>query len=52
MSKQIIELQDVTVRFNLAMQKQHSLKDYMIRIARKDLRFQEFFALKHLGHIG
>ena len=49
MSETIIRIQDASVRFNLAMQKQTSLKDYVSRIRRKDLRFQEFFALKHIN---
>ena len=49
MSETIIRIQDASVRFNLAMQKQRSLKDYVSRIRRKDLRFQEFFALKHIN---
>ena len=49
MSETIIRIQDASVRFNLAMQKQTSLKEYVSRIRRKDLRFQEFFALKHIN---
>lgn len=49
MSETIIRIQDASVRFNLAMQKQRSLKDYVTGIRRKDLRFQEFFALKHIN---
>ena len=49
MSETIIKIQDASVRFNLAMQKQTSLKDYVSRIRRRDLRFQEFFALRHIN---
>ena len=49
MSDTIISIRDASVRFNLAMQKQHSLKDYVSRIVHKDQRFQEFFALKHIN---
>jgi lipopolysaccharide transport system ATP-binding protein len=49
MSETIITIRDASVRFNLAMQKQRSLKEYVARIRRRDLRFQEFFALKHIN---
>ena len=49
MSDPIVVLEDATVRFNLAMQKQRSLKEFFARMSRKDLRFQEFFALKHIN---
>lgn len=49
MSDTIITLRDVSVRFNLAIQKQRSLGDYLASLRRKDLLFQEFFALKHIN---
>ena len=49
MSDTIIKIDDASVRFNLAMQKQRSLKDYLVSARRKSLRFQEFFALKHIN---
>lgn len=49
MSENIITIRDASVRFNLAMQKQRSLKEYVGSIRRKDLRFQEFFALRHIN---
>ena len=49
MSDTIITIRDASVRFNLAMQRQMSLKDQVARLIRKDLRFQEFFALKHIS---
>ena len=49
MSENIITIRDASVRFNLAMQKQRSLKEFVGSLRRKDLRFQEFFALKHIN---
>ena len=49
MSDIIITLKDASVRFNLAMQRQMSMKDHVIRLLKKDWRFQEFFALKHIN---
>ncbi len=49
MSDNIITVRDASVRFNLAMQRQMSMKDHVIRLLKKDWRFQEFFALKHIN---
>ena len=49
MSDVIIRLRDASVRFNLAMQKEMSVKDQIARLLKKDLRFQEFFALRHIN---
>ncbi len=49
MSDIIITLKDASVRFNLAMQRQMSLKDQIARLIRKDRWFQEFFALRHIN---
>jgi len=49
MSDTIITVKDASVRFNLAMQRQMSLKDQVARLLRKDQRFQEFFALRHIN---
>ena len=49
MSDTIITIRDASVRFNLAMQQQMSLKDHMKRLLKKELRFQEFFALRHIN---
>ena len=49
MNENIITIRDASVRFNLAMQKQRSLKEYLSAVRRKELRFQEFFALKHIS---
>ena len=46
MAKKIVELKNVTVRFNLAAKKKHSLKQYLAAIAHRELMFQEFLALK------
>ena len=49
MSDTIITIRDASVRFNLAMQRQMSLKDHVVRLIKKDRRFQEFFALRHIN---
>lgn len=49
MSDIIITLKDASVRFNLAMQRQMSLKDQLARLVQRDRWFQEFFALRHIN---
>ncbi len=49
MSDTIITIRDASVRFNLAMQRNMSLKDHIVRLVKKDSRFQEFFALRHIN---
>ena len=47
-SEEIIRLEDASVRFNLAMQKNRGLKEYFATLRRRELLFQEFFALRHI----
>lgn len=49
MSKTIIRLDDVSVRYNLAIQKNRGLKDYLQALTKKTLRYQEFIALKDIS---
>jgi len=45
----IIEVNDVTMRFNLSKEKIDSLKEYFIKLAKRQLKFDEFFALKDVS---
>ncbi|KMW24242.1 ABC transporter ATP-binding protein [Enterocloster citroniae] len=45
----IIDVNHVTVRFNLANQKIDNIKEYFIKIIKRELMFQEFFALKDIS---
>ena len=44
--KTVIEVRKATVQFNMANQAVNSLKEYLIRLVRGDLMFQEFLALQ------
>lgn len=44
-----IKVDNVTVRFNLAQEKVDNLKEYCIRLMKRQLMFQEFFALKDIS---
>lgn len=48
MEKTVVRLDKATVRYNLAMQNRHSLKDYLMAIKQKNLLVQDFFALKNI----
>ncbi|MBR4401067.1 MAG: ABC transporter ATP-binding protein [Synergistes sp.] len=42
----MIEVKDVSVRFNLSKEKIDNLKEYFVKMVKRELFFQEFFALK------
>lgn len=44
----IIAINDVTVRFNMATEKIDNLKEYFVKLVKKELLFQEFLALKNI----
>lgn len=48
-SKIAIEVSDVCMRFNLSRHKITSLKEYLIRISRRELFFEEFWALRNIS---
>lgn len=41
-----IDIDDVTVRFNMASEKVDNLKEYFIKLIKRELMFQEFLAIK------
>ena len=45
----MIEVDHVTIRFNLASQKIDNLKEYFIKLIKKELMFQEFLAVKDVS---
>ena len=47
-ARTVIEVKHASVRFNMASQKVNNLKEYMIKLLKKELMFQEFFALQDL----
>lgn len=44
----IIELKNVTMKYNLAQEKVDSVKEYFIKLIKKQLLFQEFIALDNI----
>ena len=48
-NKYIIDVDNVTIRFNLASEKVDNLKEYFVRLIKKQLMFQEFLALKEVS---
>ncbi len=49
MDNNIIEVKNVSMRFNLASEKTDSLKEYFVKLAKRQLHFDEFFALKDVS---
>lgn len=42
----VVDVDHVTIRFNLANEKVDNLKEYLIKLVKKELMFQEFLAVK------
>ena len=49
MSEPIIEVKNVTMRFNLAKERVDTIKEYFVRLMKGQLHFSEFFALKDIS---
>ncbi|MCQ9328037.1 ABC transporter ATP-binding protein [Pelistega suis] len=49
MSDVIIDIKNVSVRFNKSTENINGLKEYMIKMIKRELMFQEFFALKDIS---
>ncbi len=49
MSCNVIEVNGVTMRFNLSKEKIDSIKEYFIKLAKRQLQFEEFYALRDVS---
>ena len=49
MGEKVLDIKHVGVRFNLSAEKVDNLKDYFIKFVKKDLHFQEFWALRDVS---
>ena len=49
MEKYIVEVDHLTIRFNMASEKVDNLKEYVIKLVKKELNFKEFLALKDVS---
>lgn len=47
MSDIAVDVRNVTIRFNLASEKVDNLKEYFVKLVKRELLFQEFFAVKN-----
>ncbi len=45
----MIKVTDASVRFNMASEKIDNLKEYFVKLVKRELLFQEFFALKNVS---
>lgn len=45
----MVSVNDVSMRFNLATEKVDSLKEYIIKLTKGNLKFEEFWALKNVS---
>ena len=44
----VIKVNDVSMMFNLSSEKIDSIKEYFIKAVRRELHFQEFWALRQI----
>lgn len=49
MADNIIEINDLTIRFNLASEKIDNIKEYFIKLIKRQLLFQEFLAIDNFS---
>ncbi|MEE1196053.1 MAG: ABC transporter ATP-binding protein [Lachnospiraceae bacterium] len=49
MDNTIIEINDVSVKFNLARERVNSIKEYLIRRVKGKIEYDEFWALRHVN---
>lgn len=49
MAKKALELKNVSIKFNLSKEKVDSLKEYVIKLIKKELKYNEFWALKDIS---
>lgn len=47
--KLMVDVNDVTIRFNLASEKIDNIKEYFIKLVKHELMFQEFLAVKNVS---
>lgn len=50
MSKKVVlDIENVSMKFNLSKEKTDNLKEYMIKLIKKELKYNEFWALKNIS---
>lgn len=49
MEEVVIDVRDVTIRFNLSSEKIDNLKEYFVKLVKRELLFQEFLAVKNVS---
>ena len=45
----LVDVDHVTIRFNLSNQKVDNLKEYLIKLVKRELMFQEFLAVQDVS---
>ena len=48
-SDTIIKIENVSMRFNLSREKTDTIKEFLLRLAKRQLRFDEFYALRNVN---
>jgi ABC-type polysaccharide/polyol phosphate transport system ATPase subunit len=48
-NEKTIDVKDVSIKFNLSQEKVDNLKEYLVKLVKRELLFQEFYALQHVS---
>lgn len=48
-TENIVEVQNVSMRFNLSREKVDNLKEYVVKMLKRQLLFDEFYALRNVS---
>lgn len=49
MSEEILKVEHISMKFNLSKEKIDSMKDYIIKLLKRELHYNEFWALKNIN---
>ena len=47
--KEVLKVENVGMKFNLSQEKVDDLKDYVIKLLKRELQYNEFWALKNIN---
>lgn len=49
MRKEVLRVDDVSMKFNLSSEKVDSIKEYFIRLVKREMKYDEFWALQNIS---
>ncbi|MCR4673919.1 MAG: ABC transporter ATP-binding protein [Lachnospiraceae bacterium] len=49
MGKKVLKVEDVSIKFNLSSEKHDSIKEYLIKLIKREIQYDEFWALQDIN---